>query len=206
MLAVMMSLHPLLETCWFIPRSESFFHFLFSGLHRSLTREQSDCANEHPSLSPLTPSGVPLKLRMDGLPKSGCLRTSATVVGFDLVRPGLTLSQAPIMFFHIEHCSLLSLGATRSQLKSRLLGPLPWTGSLVWSALCFTSSFQGSPPGARPLTSSLARRASDWNFGSITPSDALLSHRAKPTWGFLKVKLRKLWLSSALPASNSKKG
>jgi hypothetical protein len=28
----------------------------------------------------------------------------------------------------------------------------------------------------------------------------------KPTWGFPKVKLQKLWLSGALPTSNSKKG
>jgi len=36
--------------------------------------------------------------------------------------------------------------------------------------------------------------------------DALLSHGAKPTWRFHKVKLRKLWLSGTFPASNSKKG
>jgi len=41
-----------------------------------------------------------------------------------------------------------------------------------------------------------------------TPSnnDALPSHGVKPTWGFHKVKLRKLRLGSTLPASNSKKG
>ncbi len=36
--------------------------------------------------------------------------------------------------------------------------------------------------------------------------DALPSHGVKPTWGFHKVKLRKLWLSGTLLASNSKKG
>jgi hypothetical protein len=36
--------------------------------------------------------------------------------------------------------------------------------------------------------------------------DVLPSHGVKPTWGFHKVKLRKLWLSGTLPASNSKKG
>jgi hypothetical protein len=36
--------------------------------------------------------------------------------------------------------------------------------------------------------------------------DALPSHRVKPTWGFHKVKLRKVELSSTLPASNSRKG
>ncbi len=31
------------------------------------------------------------------------------------------------------------------------------------------SSFHGSPPGASPLTNSLARRASDWVLGSMIP-------------------------------------
>jgi hypothetical protein len=36
--------------------------------------------------------------------------------------------------------------------------------------------------------------------------DALPSHGVKPTWGFHKVKLRKLWLSSTLSTSNCRKG
>jgi len=124
------------------------------------------------------PSGVSLALRIDGLPKSGCLRILAVVDGFDLVRPILTFSHAPTMLFHIEHCSLFNLGAVRSQLRSALEGPLPCTGSLVWSALCRTNSFQGSPPGASPLMNSLARRASDWDLGSVTPSPPRVVGRA----------------------------
>jgi len=37
-------------------------------------------------------------------------------------------------------------------------------------------------------------------------SDALPSHGVKHTWGFHKVKLRKVELGSTLPASNSRKG
>jgi hypothetical protein len=44
------------------------------------------------------------------------------------------------------------------------------------------------------------------NSVSKGEGDALPSHGVKPTWGFHKVKLRKLWLSGTLPASNSKKG
>jgi hypothetical protein len=36
--------------------------------------------------------------------------------------------------------------------------------------------------------------------------DALPSHGVKPTWGFHKVKLRKVELGNTLPASNSRKG
>jgi hypothetical protein len=92
MLAVMMSRHHLFEAWWLIPKSERPFHFLFSRLHRSLTREHPECAKAHPSLKLLTPSGVPLVLRMDRLPKSGYLNTSAAVVGSDLVRHDLTFS------------------------------------------------------------------------------------------------------------------
>ncbi len=172
-LAVMMSLHLLFEVWWLIPSSDRPLQSLFSGLQRSLTREHSECAKAHPSLRPLTLSGVSLALSMDGLPKSGCLRISSVVVGSDLVRPSLTFSQALMVLFHIEHWSLLSLGAARSQLSSGLVGPLPWTGSLVWSALCLISFFQGSPPGVRPFTSNLASSTSDWNLGSVTP---------KPPW------------------------
>jgi hypothetical protein len=37
-------------------------------------------------------------------------------------------------------------------------------------------------------------------------SDALPNHGVKPTWGFHKVKLRKVEIGSTLPASNSRKG
>jgi hypothetical protein len=43
-----------------------------------------------------------------------------------------------------------------------------------------------------------------WSSCSST-SDALPSHGVKPTWGFHKVKLRKVELGSTLPASNSRK-
>jgi len=99
--------------------------------------------------------------RTDGLPKIGCRRVSAALVGFDLVRPGLTLSQEPKMLFHIEGLVLLSFEAANSQLMSGMDGPLPWTDSLIWSAFFLISSFHGSPPGARPLISSLAKRAFD---------------------------------------------
>ncbi|CAK9228744.1 unnamed protein product [Sphagnum troendelagicum] len=98
---------------------------------QSLTREHPECAKAHPSFRPLIPSGVPLVLRMNGLPKSGYLSILVAVVGSDLVRPGFMFNQAPTMLFHIEHCSLFTLGVTRSRLKSGLVGPLPWTRSLV---------------------------------------------------------------------------
>ncbi len=74
---------------------------------------------------------MPLELKIDGLPKIGCLRISAKVVESDLVKLDLMFSHAPMMLFHIEHCSLFSLGAMRSQFKSRIVGPLLWTESLV---------------------------------------------------------------------------
>jgi hypothetical protein len=117
----------------------------------SLTREHPDYAKALPSLMPPTPSGIHVELRIDGLPKRGCLRISAKVVGSDLIRPGRTFNQVPTMLFHIEHLNLLNLGATQSEFRFGFEGPLPWTGSLVWSALCRTSSFQGYPPGVKPL-------------------------------------------------------
>jgi hypothetical protein len=80
---------------------------------------------------PPTPSGIPLELRIDGLPKRGCLRISAEVVGSNLIRSGLAFNQAPTMLFHIEHLSLLSLGVAKSQFRFGFEGPLPWVGSLV---------------------------------------------------------------------------
>ncbi len=91
----------------------------------------------------------------------GYLRTSFGLVGSDLIRSGLMFNQALTMLFHIVHLSLLSLGAARSQFRSGFEGPLSWTGSLVWLVLCRTNSFQGSPPGAKPLMKSLASNASD---------------------------------------------
>ncbi len=76
---------------------------MFFEFQRSLIREYSDWAKVHPSFRPLTPSGVPLELKIDELPKIGYLRISAKVVGSDLVRPNLTFNHAPTMLFHIEH-------------------------------------------------------------------------------------------------------
>jgi len=91
------------------------------------------------------------------------------------------------MFFHIEGCICLNLGATKSQLISGVFGPFPCTGSLVWSAFCMISSFHGSPPpGARPLTSNLASRASDWVLGSMIP---------KPLWEVGSVSVSHLTLA-----------
>jgi len=42
--------------------------------------------------------------------------------------------------------------------------------------------------------------------GRVLQVDALPSHGVKPTWGFHKVKLRKVELGSTLPASNFRKG
>jgi hypothetical protein len=113
---------------------------------------------------------MPFELRMDGLPKIGCLRISAGEDGSDLLSPSLALSQASTMFFHIDLLRHLSLGAARSQFRSGMEGPLPWRGSLVWPALCQTNSFNGSPLGANPFTKSFASKASDWDLGSVTPS------------------------------------
>lgn len=109
---------------------------------------------------------MPFELVIKGLPKRGCLRILATLVGFDFVRPDLTLIHAPRMLFQIEHGSLLSLGAANIQLIFGVFGPLPCTGSLVSSAVCLTSSFHDSPLGARRLTNSFASRASNYIFGN----------------------------------------
>jgi hypothetical protein len=44
------------------------------------------------------------------------------------------------------------------------------------------------------------------NSATLRLIDTLPSHGVKPTWGFHKVKLRKVELGSTLPASNSRKG
>jgi hypothetical protein len=59
---------------------------------------------------------------------------------------------------------------------------------------------------ADKLNASTHRRMGMCFHFCTTYNDMLLSHGAKPTWGFHKVKLRKLWLSGTLPASNSKEG
>jgi hypothetical protein len=62
---------------------------------------------------------------------------------------------------------------------SGVFGPLPCTDSRVWSALCLRISFHGTPLGASPLTSSLARKASDWALGSIIPKPPLDIRRVR---------------------------
>ncbi len=73
------------------------------------------------------------------------------------------------MLFHREARGFLSLVAANIQFMSCVFGPNPWVRSLTWLVLCLRSSFQGSPPGARPLMRSFANKASDWVFGSIIP-------------------------------------
>lgn len=79
----------------------------------------------------------------------------------DLAMPALTLNQAPKMFIHIEQGDFFNFGATKIQFMSGVFGPLPCTGSWVWSALCLRISFHGSPFRASPLTSSLAKKVSN---------------------------------------------
>ncbi len=126
-----------------------------------------------PSLKPHTPKGWPVVLRMKGLLKMGCLRTSAWDAGSNFVRPTLTLNQEPRMLFQNEHFVCLNLGVAKSQFMSGMLGPLPCTGKWTWSAWCFKISFYGSPPRASPLTRSLARSASDCALGSMIPRSLL---------------------------------
>ncbi len=118
MLEVMISLHCLLEGWRFIPRVGRPFQSYSSGSQRSVTLEQLELAKALPSLLSLRPSGLLSWLMMRGFPKIGCLNSSTLLVGFDLLKLGLTVIQALIMFFQIEHGSLLSFGATNSQLMS----------------------------------------------------------------------------------------
>jgi hypothetical protein len=74
---------------------------------------QPECVKAQPSFRPLTPSGAPFELVIEGLPKRGCLRISVMLVRSDFVRPGLTLIHAPRMLFQMEHDSLLSLGVAK---------------------------------------------------------------------------------------------
>jgi hypothetical protein len=159
-----------------------------SGVPQVLYLGTSFLCERLPSLSPLVPSGAPFEFWIDGLPKSGCLRISATLFGSDFTSPCLTHIQDFTMLFHIEHWILFNLGVANSQLISRMLGPLLWTGSLIWSALYLTLSFQGSPPGDSPLTNSLASRTFDCAFGSIIP---------RPPWAVGSVRVSHLTLARA---------
>jgi hypothetical protein len=78
---------------------------------------------------------------MRGLPKTGCLSTSAALVGSDLLKLGLTFIQTLRMLFHREVGGLLSFVAANSQLMSCVIGPNPCTESITWLALCLRSSF-----------------------------------------------------------------
>jgi hypothetical protein len=51
---------------------------------------------------------------MRGLPKTGCLSTSAALVGSDLLKPGLTFIHALRMLFQREVRGLLSFVAANS--------------------------------------------------------------------------------------------
>jgi len=169
----------LLVAWWVNRRAWRLFHALPSWSQRSLIRVQPELAMARPSLRPLTARGWPVVLRMRGLLKIGCLRTSAWNAGSDFARPTLTLSQEPSMLFQNEHFNFLNLGAAKSQFISGMLGPLPYTGRWTWSVRCLRISFQGSPPGARPLTKSLARSASDCALGSIIPRPPLDKGRVR---------------------------
>ncbi len=118
MLEVMISLHCLLEGWKLIPRVGRPFQFCSSKSQRSLTLGQPELTKALPSLLSMRPSGLLSWLVMRGFPKIGCLNSSTLLVGFDLLKLGLTVIQALIMFFQIEHGSLLSFGATNSQLMS----------------------------------------------------------------------------------------
>ncbi len=110
---------------------------------------------------------------MRGLLKMGCLKTFAWDVGSDFTGPTLMLNQEPRMLFQNEHFVCLSLEPTKSQFMSGMLGPLPCTGRWTWFARCLKISFQGSAPGASPLTRSLAKSALDCALGSMIPRPLL---------------------------------
>ncbi len=160
-LVTMRSLFSLLLVWKLIPRAERFFQVFASGSQKSPTLEWPAFTKALPSLLPLSPKGLLSWFVMRGLLKTGCLSTSAALVGSDLLKPGLTFIQALKMLFHREVKGLVSFVAANSQLMSYVTGPSPCTGSITWLALCLRSSFQGSPPGSRPLMRSFAKRASD---------------------------------------------
>ncbi len=167
---MMISLLVLLATWKCIRREDKLFHSLTFDFQRSLSLVQPAPTKAHPSGRPLTPSGLPSRLVTSGFPKMGCMSTSAHVVGSVLVRPVLTLNQAPTMLFQNEEGCFLIFGATKIQLMSNVCGPFLCIGSWVWLALCLRIYFHGSPPGANLLTSNLARRASACTLGSMIPN------------------------------------
>jgi hypothetical protein len=61
------------------------------------------------------------------------------------------------------------LGATKNQLMSWFLGPLPWIGSWIRSVWRLRISFQGSPSRDSPCIRSLAKRAFNYALGSMIP-------------------------------------
>jgi len=157
----MRSLFSLLLAWELIPRTERFFQVSASGSQKSPTLEWPAFTRALPSLLPLSPKGPLSWFVMRGLPKTGCLSTSAVLVGSDLLKPGLTFIHALRMLFQREVGGLLSFVAANSQLMSYVARPSPCTRSITWLALCLRCSFQGSPPGLRPLMRSFAKRASD---------------------------------------------
>ncbi len=155
------SLFSLLLAWKLIPRAERFFQVFASGSKKSPTLEWPTFTRALPSLLPLNPKGLLSWFVMRGLSKIGCLSTLAALVDSNLLKPGLTFIQALRILFHREVGGLLSFVATNSQLMSCVTRPRPCTRNITWLALCLKSSFQGSPPGSRPLMRSFAKRASD---------------------------------------------
>jgi hypothetical protein len=170
MQAMMRSLFSLLMGWKLTSRVERPFQAFASGSQKLPTLEQPAFAKALPLLLPLSPRGLLSWFVMRGFPKTGYLSVSAELVGSDLLSTGFTLIQAQRMLFHREVGGLLSLVVANNQFMSCVVGPSPWIGSIIWLALCLMSSFQGSPPGARPLMRSFANIASDKVFGSIIPS------------------------------------
>ncbi len=189
MLAIIRFLFSLLTGWKLTPRAERPFQSSTSRSQKSLTLEQPAFVKAFPSLLPLSPSSRPSWFVMRGFPKIGCLSVSAELVGSNLHSPGLTLSQEWRMLFHKEAGGLLSLVVANIQFMSCVFGPSMWIGSLTWLALCLRSSFQGSPPGARPLMRSFANKASDWVCESIIP---------RPPWEVGRTSISHLTFALAL--------
>ncbi len=99
-------------------RAERPFQFSFSESQKSSILEHPAFVRVFPSLLPLSPRGLLSWLVMRGFPKTGCLSISVELVGSDLRRSNLTLSQEWRMFFHREVGGLLSLVAANIQLIS----------------------------------------------------------------------------------------
>jgi hypothetical protein len=82
--------------------AERLFHSMYSWSHKFFILVHAALVMARPSLSPLTPKGLPIKLMTMGLLKIGCLRTSACNVGLVFARLALTFSQDPRMLFQNE--------------------------------------------------------------------------------------------------------